>query len=148
MRNLTTEITIDAPASVVWEILTNLGKYEVWNPFIISSEGDVTEGSHLRNTMRPPGGKPTRFKPTVTAVESGKYFEWLGHLGVRGLLDGRHQFKLEAVGERTRFIQSEEFTGILVPLFAKMLDSKTKAGFEAMNQAIKERAEAVVTERG
>lgn len=148
MRNLTTEITIEAPARVVWEILTDLEKYEDWNPFIVSSEGDVTEGSRLRNKMQPPGGKTTTFKPTVTAVEAEKYFEWLGRLGVPGLFDGRHQFKLEAVGERTRFIQSEEFTGILVPLFAKMLDNKTQPGFEAMNQAIKERAEMVVTERG
>jgi hypothetical protein len=148
MKKLTAEITIEAPTTVVWEILTDLNSYKEWNPFIISSEGEVTEGSRLRNKMQPPGGKVTTFKPTVTSVEPNRYFEWLGHLGVRGLFDGRHQFKLEAVGEGTRFIQREEFTGILAPLFAKMLDNGTRAGFEAMNQEIKKQAEKALAERG
>lgn len=148
MKKLTTEIMIEAPAAVVWEILADLDRYEEWNPFIVSAQGDVTEGSRLRNDMQLSGGRTTTIKPTVTSVEPGRYFEWLGHLGVRGLFDGRHQFKLEAVGEGTRFIQSEEFTGILVPLFAKMLDGGTRAGFEAMNQEIKKRAEKALAERG
>ena len=147
MKKLIAETMIEAPSTVVWDILTDLDKYEEWNPFIVSSEGEVAEGSRLRNQMRSPGGQTTTFKPTVTAVEANSYFEWLGRLGIPGLFDGRHQFKLEAVGERTRFIQSEEFTGIMVPLFAKMLDNKTRAGFEAMNREIKKRAE-MGNERG
>ena len=147
MKKLTTEIMIEAPTTIVWEILTDLNSYKDWNPFIISSEGEVAEGSRLRNQMRPPGGKTITFKPTVTAVEADSYFEWLGRLGIPGLFDGRHQFKLEAVGDGTRFIQSEEFTGILVPLFAKMLNNKTRPGFEAMNREIKKRAE-MGNERG
>ncbi len=88
------------------------------------------------------------FRPTVTAVDPDTKFEWLGTLGFRGVFDGRHIFELEATGSGTRFVQREEFTGLLVPLFARSLDGKTKAGFEAMNQAIKERAEAQVHERG
>lgn len=148
MKKLSTEIMIEAPPAVVWEKLADPGKYPDWNPFVISLEGDLEVGSRLRVQMRPPGGKATTFKPTVTAVETNKYLEWLGHLGIKGLFDGRHQFKLEAIGEGTRFLQSEEFTGILVPLFSRMLDIKTRAGFEAMNQALKERSEAGVAERG
>ena len=40
-----------------------------------------------------------------------------------------------------RFVQREIFSGLLVPLFAKDLNTKTKQGFEAMNQALKQLAE-------
>ena len=45
-------------------------------------------------------------------------------------------------GRRTRFIQGERFTGLLVPLLRKNLDRGTREGFEAMNQALKARVEA------
>jgi hypothetical protein len=41
----------------------------------------------------------------------------------------------------TRLVHAEEFTGLLVPVLAKTLDKKTRAGFEAMNVAMKERIE-------
>ncbi len=81
------------------------------------------------------------FRPTVTEVEPGRVFEWLGRLGVRGLFDGRHRFELQPTDTGTRFVQSEEFTGVLVRFLRKMLDTQTVEGFHAMNSALKVRAE-------
>jgi len=148
MKKLTTEITIDAPPSVVWETLTDFAKFPAWNPFVVAIEGNIEVGSRLRTSIQPPDSKTSTFKPTVTAVVENEYLEWLGHLGISGLFDGRHQFKLEAVDNGTRFIQSEEFTGVLAPLVMRMIGAKTQAGFAAMNQAFKDRAEQVVAERG
>jgi hypothetical protein len=60
-----------------------------------------------------------------------------------GLFDGQHFFKLQPLdeGRRTRFVQGERFTGVLVPLLRKSLDRGTREGFEAMNQALKARVE-------
>jgi hypothetical protein len=148
MKHLVTEITIDAPTDVVWDVLTDLAAYPEWNPFIVEVHGKPQLGTQLKNRLQPPGGKAMRFSPTVTAVDPDTKFEWLGRLGFRGVFDGRHIFELEATESGTRFVQREEFTGLLVPLFARSLDGKTKAGFEAMNRAIKERAEAQAHERG
>jgi hypothetical protein len=41
-------------------------------------------------------------------------------------------------------VQSEKFGGILVPFLRKMLDTSTRAGFEALNAALKARAEGLV----
>ena len=38
-HQLHTEIEIEAPADIVWDILTDLDHYEDWNPFIVSSAG-------------------------------------------------------------------------------------------------------------
>jgi hypothetical protein len=55
--------------------------------------------------------------------------------------DGEHRFQLEPLGpERTRFIQSERFSGVLVALSGGAL-TKTERGFEQMNDAPKRRVE-------
>src|SRR5437899_10605555 len=54
---------------------------------------------------------------------------------------GEHQFTLQAVASGVRFTQSERFSGILVPLFRRSLDTDTKRGFLEMNLALKRRAE-------
>lgn len=145
-HELHTEIEIDAPAETVWSILTDLEKYSDWNPFIIEAQGDTTVGSKLINRLQPPGGNAMTIKPIVTASEPGQTFEWLGLAGVRGLFDGRHRFDLEATRSGgTRLVHSEKFNGILVRPMRRMLDNQTKAGFEAMNAALKARAEAKST---
>jgi hypothetical protein len=66
---------------------------------------------------------------------------------VRGLFDGEHPLTIHRLGEdRVRFVQAETFGGVLVPLFARSLDNGTRRGFEEMNRALKERAEAPPTD--
>lgn len=144
MKKLHTEIEIAAPPAVVWDTLVDFAAYPSWNPFVVSISGTVGVGEKLEVRLQPPGGRGATFRPTVTAVAEERRLEWLGRLLFRGLFDGRHQFQIEATPSGTRFIQSEEFTGVLVPLFARSLDRATRAGFELMNQALKERAERAV----
>lgn len=141
-HDLHTEVDIDASPEAVWSVLTNLGDYPDWNPFVTSAEGTVEVGQRLINRLEPPNGKAMTIKPTVTVVESGQTFEWLGHLGVPGVFDGRHRFELEPNADGgTRFVHSEHFNGVLVRLLRKTLDGQTQQGFVAMNDAIKARAE-------
>jgi hypothetical protein len=144
-HELHTEIDIDATPEVVWRVLTDLDRWADWNPFITSSVGMPEVGETLVNRMEPPGGKAITFKPQVTVVENGKTFEWLGKLGFSGVFDGRHRFDVEASGTGTKLIQSESLDGILVRFMRKSLDTTTKSGFEALNLALKIRAESVAT---
>jgi hypothetical protein len=142
-HHLHTEIEIDATPATVWTILTDLARYPDWNPFITSATGTVTKGGRLVNRLEPPGGKTLTFKPTITEVDEGRAFEWLGRLGLPGVFDGRHRFELVPHSASTRLVHTETFTGVLVPLLRKSLDTGTVAGFRAMNEALKARAEAV-----
>jgi hypothetical protein len=126
----------------VWDVLTDFGAYPEWNPFIRSIEGDAHKGGKLAVRIEPPGGTGMTFKPTVLAAEPNRELLWFGHLLIPGLFDGEHTLRVEPLdGQRSRFVQQERFTGILVPLFKSALD-RTRAGFEQMNTALKERAEA------
>ncbi len=141
-HELRTEITIDAPPETVWEMVTDLDQYAEWNPFIVSAAGEVAVGERLTNRMAPPEGKAMTFKPTVTEVDTGQTFEWLGRLGMPGVFDGRHRFDLSPTPDGgTRLVHSEKFSGVLVRFMRKSLDTQTRQGFEVMNTALKTRAE-------
>jgi hypothetical protein len=142
-RHLVTEITIHAPASEVWSILLDLDHYAEWNPLIISSKGKAEVGQHLVNVMQPEGQKPTTFKPKVLIADTDKHFAWKGKVAFGGLFDGEHHFELISISTtETKVIQHEYFSGILVPFFKTMLKVNTRHSFEALNQALKKRAEA------
>jgi hypothetical protein len=142
MKQLHTEIQINASAQTVWNILTDFNKYPEWNPFIRSFQGDVSEGSQFTVVLQPPDSKPMTFKPTCLKLVKDKEFRWLGRLWMPGLFDGEHIFELIDNGNhRIRFVQREKFKGLLVPLLWKQLDTGTRKGFELMNQKLKERAE-------
>ena len=141
MKKLHTQIEINATPERVWQVLTDFAAYAEWNPFITEAEGTAIVGNRLEIRMNPPGGRAATFRPTLTQVQAPERMEWLGKLLFKGLFDGRHRFEIEATSDGTNFIQSEEFTGVLVPLLAKSLDGPTREGFESMNRAIKEQAE-------
>ena len=140
-HELHTEIDIDASPEDVWTILTDVSHYRDWNPFVVSSHGTVAVGQRLMNVLRVPGGKTRTFKPTVTIVDPPRTFEWLGHLGVRGIFDGRHRFELTATPTGTHLAHIEHFSGLLVRFGRRSLDEGTVGGFNAMNLALKTRVE-------
>ena len=142
MATVSTEIDLDATPGKVWAALTATGDYPAWNPFIRRLEGQLTPGSKLRVRIEPPDGKPMTFTPTVTEVDPGHRLAWLGRFLLPGLFDGAHSFTLEPLSHgRTRLVQSESFTGLLV-WFSRRLLKNTEAGFHEMNIALQQRLTA------
>jgi len=144
MFRIATSVEISAPIGRVWSVLMDFSAYPTWNPFIRSLSGSTAPGSTLDVTLEPPGGKAMSFSPQVIVCEQEKEFRWKGRVLVAGLFDGEHHFRLvSGDGASTTFLHGEEFTGVLVPLVMRgAMRSGTEAGFVAMNQALKARAEA------
>jgi hypothetical protein len=142
MKELHTEIEIQASAERVWRLLTDFEEFPEWNPFLRRASGKIENGAKLNVFMQPSGSSGITMKPKIIKLEPLRELRWLGHLFVPGIFDGEHAFIIEALGPgRVRFIQREVFTGLLVPLFSRMLDKDTKRGFREMNMALKMRAE-------
>jgi hypothetical protein len=135
---LHTEIDIPAPPEAVWQHLADLPAYRAWNPFITEATGKVAVGEQLTIRVQA-GDRATTFRPTVTAADTNQVFEWLGQLGVPGLFSGRHRFELTPTTTGCRVVQSETFHGLLVRPLRRSLDASTRAGFEAMNDALAHR---------
>jgi hypothetical protein len=141
MKNIQTEILILADTAKVWDVLMNFDNYPKWNPFITSISGERKLGNRLTVSINPPGGKGMTFKPNILTLEANKELRWKGKLGINGIFDGEHYFILEVLeNDKTKFIQGEKFSGLLVPLVGKMLD-KTQKGFQLMNESIKKECE-------
>jgi hypothetical protein len=145
MKTIRVVTDIAAPVETVWAELSQVDKYAEWNPFITVFQGELVTGSRVKVRIAPPGGRAMTFKPTITVLEERQRLEWLGRLVLPRVFDGRHSFHLETLDEgRTRLTQSEHFSGLLVPLTRTLLE-KTRAGFEAMNEALRLRAEKTAT---
>ncbi|MBL0310019.1 MAG: SRPBCC domain-containing protein [Bacteroidetes bacterium] len=142
MKQLITQIEINASAEEIWNILTDFDKYPEWNPMIRELSGNVIPGETIEVILQQPGGSTMKFAPVVKTFVKNKQFSWKGKLFVSGLFDGEHQFILQRQSEnKTIFIHREDFSGMLIPLFGQMIETKTRQGFELMNQKLKERAE-------
>ena len=144
MREIRTEVVIDATPERVWDVLFDAARYDAWNPFIREMSGTFSEGHRFRANLIPAGRKPVTFQPTVTDVQPHRRLEWLGKVAVRGIFDGRHVFELHAEDERTRLVHREEFSGLFAPFLLRMIGDATEAGFEAMNEALKATVEGRV----
>jgi hypothetical protein len=142
VRTIHTEIGIGAPAATVWDILAAIDKWPEWNPFARVS-GRLQVGERLVVEIRPPGKSPMMFRPTVVKLEPGRELRWLGHLGVPGIFDGEHGFRvMPQDAGRCRFEQFESFRGLLAGPILWKVEASTRAGFEVMNRMLKRRAEA------
>jgi hypothetical protein len=137
MKEIRTEIVIEAPRAQVWKTLMDFEKYGHWNPFIVSIEGKAIKGGKLRNTMRQ-GKKDQVFKPQIMELIPEKRFEWLGKLPL-GAFTGRHYFILEDAGVgRTKLTHGEHFGGWLRKMIMNKIGEQTQNSFIAMNRALAE----------
>ena len=141
-HQIETEIEIDASPERIWEILSDFRTYPDWNPFIRFIRGTPEQGARLEVRIQPSGAKGMTFRPSILVADAGRELRWLGRLLLPGIFDGEHRFVIQPLGtDRVLFRQSEQFNGVLVPLFRRSLDRDAKRGFEEMNLALKARAE-------
>ncbi len=140
MKHIRTETTMAASVEKVWGTLTDFEAYPRWNPFITKVTGDISEGGKIEAQLM-----GMTIKPRIEHVEENSELRWVGHLGVPGIFDGEHYFRVEASRNgRTRFVHGERFTGVLVPVFALFGQfRKIERAFVDMNEALKARVEGV-----
>lgn len=142
MIELSVVSDIDAPADRIWDALTDLSRFEEWNPFIREARGTPAVGAKVRVHVRPWPLLPLTFEPTVVVCDENRELRWRGHFLTPWLASGDHRFKLEpSSGGRIRFVQEERFTGLLPRCMSWLLEREARRGFQAMNRALKARVE-------
>jgi hypothetical protein len=139
---ITTSTEIAAPADRVWAVLSDLAGYDRWNPEITVVSGRAAAGQTLTLRVRSRSGTNT-VHTTVRAADPGRELRWTGKYNDIGrLADSEQRFTIEAAGPgRVRFTQAETFRGVAVPFIHGTLAAGCSR-FDAMNAALKERAES------
>lgn len=85
---LHSEVDIDAAPEQVWKALTDRQAYPDWNPFIVSSTGELTVGATITNVLRDTKGSDTKFSPKLLAVTANQELRWIGRVGPGAVFDG------------------------------------------------------------
>ncbi|MBL4795274.1 MAG: SRPBCC domain-containing protein [Pseudomonadales bacterium] len=143
MREIITDIIIDAPKEKIWALLTDFDNYSNWNSFITKAKGTPSSGRTVKIKVR--ANNVTL--PTITAkiriAEENKELSWGGpdNALASKIVGADHYFQIEELSDnQCRFIHGERFYGILPMLTWKVI-AASKPGYLAMNQEIKEQAE-------
>lgn len=145
--SINTNITINAPPSVVRKIFFDFASYPDWNPFITSIESPIP---------CPPSGTHIKFVASGQTIEpivkenTPERFSWMGKLIAEWIFKGQHYFEFQPFGDigengetvGCKFIQREDFGGILSSVLF-LIREKTEKGFNDMNKELKARAEAL-----
>jgi hypothetical protein len=133
---LQVSVEIHTSPQRVWAVLTDRAAYPEWNPFIVSSRGQLRPGATLVNRMHDATGDTT-FTPVVQVVDPGRELQWIGRVGPGAIFDGRHTFTIQQIRPGlVLFTQREDFTGIAVPFYEGHLHADTLPMFRAMNAAL------------
>ena len=140
MKKVSATTWIDASPMKVWAILTDLSRYQDWNPFFREAAGEIAVGRRIFLRAYPAGGRPMKIRPTITAADAGAELAWAARLP--GIISGEHRFTLRSGNGGTLVVQSETFRGLLIPFSGKAL-ARAETSFQALNDALKARAEAL-----
>lgn len=142
MKELYTEIEIHADTNKVWKELISTDEYKSWNPFIVDAIG-VPQIGHKIQILYLLNKKINSYQVKILHIKDNERFDWLGHFGMKGILDGHHIFELISLNNgSTRLIHKELFSGLLVPfVWNSFLNVHLKKGFMDLNAALKNKVE-------
>lgn len=138
------ERNIEAPATTVWELLTDAERYGEWNEAVISLEGPIREGERIRLVSI---ADPKRtFKLRVEEMTEPTKMVWSDGMPL-GLFTGRRTYTVNDAGAgRCRFSMVEAFTGPLAGLITKAIPDLTDS-FELFAESLKATAETRAANR-
>ncbi|WP_269714389.1 SRPBCC domain-containing protein [Caulobacter sp. NIBR2454] len=135
-------IGVQAPAEVIWDLLADLPGWASWNPLYPGAEGAIRIGAPLI-LIDADGDR------METTVQDWVPYEQL-HLrrsGMRGLVRSIRYFEIEKMSETGCLFSNGELYAGLASFRIKKQRATIKAGFEAMGEALRQKAEAIWRER-
>jgi hypothetical protein len=132
------ELEVDAPPEVVWDVLTRFEDWPSWNPDVksMSFQGALEPGSEFRWKAG-----PAKVVSTLQRVEPPRAVEWTGRtMGIKAF----HVWRLEPRNGKT-FVRTEEsFAGLVARLLRgslqKTLDKSLAEGLRYLKAEAERRA--------
>jgi len=150
-ENLVTSIRveIDAPASLVWEVLTDYGRYAEWNTFCPGMETTGELGDLVRMQVRIPGtDQIIPVNEYLVACERERLLSWEQRPTDDNKDAARRDQYVEAVGpQRSRYFTTDLFLGLNADTIMREHGAWVKQGFDQVALDLKARAEALQAQR-
>jgi hypothetical protein len=137
---------IEAPISVVWNVLMDMGNYQEWSTLLSTDETTLPRlNATIRLRLSMLDGPSYAFEPEVIVLEENRHFAWQQKTGVRGVFDGEHHFELTETNEnQTELHNYERYSGLLSPIIKRLpMMQSAPQGFATMNAEIKHQSERI-----
>jgi uncharacterized protein YndB with AHSA1/START domain len=117
--------TINAPATVVWSLLTDASSYVRWNRAVVSIEGQIAGGNAIRLVSI---ADPKRtFTLKVVEMRAPNHMVWTDGMPL-GLFTGRRVYTIdESDGGGCEFTMTETFSGPLAGLITRAIPDLTES---------------------
>src|SRR6266496_539023 len=145
-EKISATIEIAAAPEHVWAVLADLASYPQWHPVFREASGLVAAGSRMTLTSaHPDTGRIMTAKVKVLTAEPSAELRWVS--SVLGMMRSERSFTLSPVRGGTRLVQAGSYRGLFARFPAKTI-GRIEGGFEAINQAIKQRAEDLLQAPG
>ncbi|WP_327139493.1 SRPBCC domain-containing protein [Nocardia sp. NBC_01327] len=136
-------VEIDAPAELVWQVLTDVDKYGEWNPFVPSCQTTLEPGTPIDMQVRLGGKNPRKQREFIYSHTPGKEFSYRMK-PVPGLLRSQRQHILTPLDDgRTLYESHFYIAGPLNPLVGGLFGGAMRQGFGGMTDGLKKRAESL-----
>ncbi|WOC11643.1 SRPBCC domain-containing protein [Gordonia sp. MP11Mi] len=138
-------IEIDAPADVVWGVLTDFGAYHEWNPFQLDCSTTLTPGAPIDMKVNLGPGGPMRQREFIDEVDNaGRWFTYRMKPAPLGLVTSlRRQSVVDLGGGRSRYDSHFEINGALSIVVKTLLGKALVTKFADATQALGARAQSV-----
>lgn len=141
------ELTINAPAGIVWEVISDAARYAEWNPFVLECETKLQPGSPINMKVKL-GNGIQKANEIIDEVHEGRGFSYRMKPPPLGALCSYRTHDIEPQSDNISVYRSHfELDGWLSPLVSMLMRSKLQAGFDGMSHAIKARAESLAQAR-
>jgi hypothetical protein len=136
-------VGIQAPASVIWDVVRDLEGWADWNPTYPKAAGEIRIGATLTLTLALPGQPQRHINPVVLEWVPNEQLHWrLSLMG--GLVKTIRYIEIEQLAEESCIVSNGEiFMGMMGGSVAKQMGRAINRGFRDMNEALKARAEAL-----
>ena len=143
MIRIETSVSLAATPERVWAVLTDFAAYPDWNPLVLQVEGEASPGARLRLLIAQPDGSGVRRRLSARIDEwrPGARLGWTG--GPWPIFRGRHWFDLAEEAAGTLLRHGETMSGLYPWLDRRTIGERFRPGYEAMNEALARRLEAV-----
>jgi hypothetical protein len=140
---ISTTIEIAATPENVWAVLTDLASYPQWHPMYQAVSGQLAAGSTLIITStHPASGRSMTARVKVLTAEPDTELRWVSKMA--GVTISERIFQLSPAAGGTSLVQAASYRGLGRNRSRAMIKTVTRIedSFAAINQAIKQQAEA------
>jgi hypothetical protein len=138
---------VQAPAEIVWEVISDFTTWSDWNPIHPRIEGELRIGTPLTVDVVLGEGQASTIQPVVQDWVPFEQLHWRTKR-LRGFVTAIRYLEIENMGpSNATFSNGELFMGPLVRWVSRDERRKLRGAYTRMGEAVRDHAEALWSQR-